>query len=66
MMEQSAWWIQFSNFDQGVMSVGGNVTLTAGRDVRDFSVSLPTTGRVSGGLSQTFNGQPNTPVRLLH
>jgi hypothetical protein len=62
MTQQSAWWIQFGSFAQGVMSVGGNVTLTAGRDVRDFSVSLPTTGRVSGGLSQRVNGQINTPV----
>ena len=63
MKEQSAWWIQFGSFDQGVMSVGGNVTLTAGRDLRDFSVSLPTTGRVSGGLSVLLpNGQLNTPV----
>ncbi|NVO13582.1 MAG: filamentous hemagglutinin family protein [Rhodoplanes sp.] len=66
MMQQSAWWIQFSSFDQGVMSIGGNVTLRAGRDVRDFSVSLPTTGRVSGGLSQTVNGQLNTPVLHLY
>jgi Filamentous haemagglutinin family outer membrane protein len=67
MMQQSAWWIQFSAFDQGVMSVGGNVTLTAGRDVRDFSVSLPTTGRVSGGLSvQLPNGQFNTPATHLY
>jgi filamentous hemagglutinin family protein len=57
--EQSAWWIQFGNFDQGVMSVGGNATLTAGRDIRDLSVSLPTTARVSGGLDTT-----STP--LLH
>jgi filamentous hemagglutinin family protein len=64
--EQSAWWIQFGSFDQGVMSVGGNVTLTAGRDVRDFSISLPTTGRVSGGLSQLANGQPNTPVPYVY
>lgn len=62
MVRQTAWWIQFGSFDQGVMSVGGNVTLDVGRDLRDFSVSLPTTGRVSGGLSQAFNGQLNTPV----
>jgi filamentous hemagglutinin family protein len=47
---QTAWWIQFGRFGQGVLSTGGNVTVEAGRDMRDFSVSLPTTGRVSGGL----------------
>jgi filamentous hemagglutinin family protein len=50
---QTAWWIEFGSFDQGVLSAGGNVTVTAGRDIRDFSVSLPTTGRF-GGL--TANG----------
>lgn len=50
---QSSWWIQFGGFDQGVLSGGGNVAIAAGRDLRDFSVSLPTTGRVSGGLSNT-------------
>ena len=35
--------INFANFDQGVMSVGGNVTVTAGGDIRDMSVSLPST-----------------------
>jgi filamentous hemagglutinin family protein len=47
---QSSWWIQYGGFDQGVMSGGGDVTVIAGRDMRDFSVSLPSTGRVSGGL----------------
>jgi filamentous hemagglutinin family protein len=64
LAEQSSWWIEFGSFDQGVLSAGGNVTVTAGRDLRDFSVSLPSTGRVSGGLSQTdpVTGQLNTPV----
>jgi hypothetical protein len=35
--------INFANFDQGVMSVGGNVTVTAGGNISDLSVSLPTT-----------------------
>jgi filamentous hemagglutinin family protein len=48
---QTAWWIQYSSFRQGILSAGGNVTVVAGRDMKDVSVSLPTTGRVSGGLS---------------
>ncbi|PXV60283.1 filamentous hemagglutinin family N-terminal domain-containing protein [Dyella jiangningensis] len=35
--------INFANFDQGVMSVGGNVSVTAGGDISQLSVSLPTT-----------------------
>ncbi|MDR3468735.1 MAG: filamentous hemagglutinin family protein [Xanthobacteraceae bacterium] len=50
---QTAWWIEYGRFDQGVMSAGGNVTVVAGRDLRDFSVSLPTTGAVSGGQTST-------------
>ncbi|MGN6481215.1 filamentous haemagglutinin family protein [Luteibacter sp.] len=35
--------IDFSNFRQGVMSIGGNVDVDAGGDVSELSVSLPTT-----------------------
>jgi len=38
-----AWYVNFGSFDQGVMSVGGNVTVTAGGDIHDLAVSLPTT-----------------------
>ncbi|MCK9917202.1 filamentous hemagglutinin family protein [Microbacteriaceae bacterium K1510] len=48
---QTAWWIQYGSFDQGFLSAGGNVTVEAGRDLLDVSASVPTTGRVSGGLS---------------
>jgi filamentous hemagglutinin family protein len=54
---QTAWWIQYSSFQQGILSAGGNVTVVAGRNLIDVSVSLPTTGRVSGGLSAS-----STPV----
>ncbi|WP_250626016.1 filamentous haemagglutinin family protein [Pinirhizobacter soli] len=35
--------INFGNFAQGVMSVGGNVSVDAGGDIRQLAVSLPTT-----------------------
>ncbi|HVX57768.1 MAG TPA: hypothetical protein VHA37_08625, partial [Candidatus Saccharimonadales bacterium] len=35
--------INFGAFDQGVMSVGGNVGISAGGDIRELSVSLPVT-----------------------
>jgi filamentous hemagglutinin family protein len=58
---QTAWWIQYGSFDQGILSTGGNVTVTAGRDLNDVSVSLPTTGRVSGGLTAT-----STPITHVY
>ena len=58
---QSAWWIQYGSFQQGILSAGGNATVVAGRDVNDVSISLPTTGRVSGGLSAT-----NTPITHVY
>jgi filamentous hemagglutinin family protein len=51
--QQTASWINFGTFDQGLMSVGGNVTVVAGRDISRLGVSLPTTARTSGGLSGT-------------
>ncbi|MGK8205922.1 filamentous hemagglutinin family protein [Burkholderia cenocepacia] len=35
--------INFGAFDQGVMSVGGNVSVSAGGNITDLAVSLPTT-----------------------
>jgi len=35
--------IDFANFHQGVMSLGGNVDVNAGGDISELSVSLPTT-----------------------
>uniref|UniRef100_Q07LL2 Filamentous haemagglutinin family outer membrane protein n=1 Tax=Rhodopseudomonas palustris (strain BisA53) TaxID=316055 RepID=Q07LL2_RHOP5 len=58
---QTAWWIQYGSFQQGFLSAGGNATVIAGRDLKDVSVSLPTTGRVSGGLSAT-----STPVTHIY
>ncbi len=56
---QASWWINFGSFDQGVMSVGGDVRVTAGRDINQLSVSLPTTAWTSGGRS-------NASVPILH
>jgi filamentous hemagglutinin family protein len=58
---QTAWWIQYGSFQQGILSAGGNASITAGRDLVDVSVSLPTTGRVSGGLSAA-----STPVTHIY
>jgi len=51
---QTTWWINFGSFDQGVAALGGgDVTITAGRNIVDFSASTASSGRVSGGLSAT-------------
>jgi filamentous hemagglutinin family protein len=63
---QTAWWIQYGSFQQGILSAGGNVTVTAGRDLIDVSVSLPTTGRVSGGLAPGSSGVTSVPVTHLY
>lgn len=61
MASQTAWWIQYGSFQQGFLSAGGNVSVLAGRNMLDVSVSAPTTGRVTGGLSAN-----STPVTHLY
>ncbi|MDC8756443.1 filamentous hemagglutinin family protein [Janthinobacterium fluminis] len=48
--EQSSWWINPGAFQQGVAALGGgNVTVTAGGDLGNLVVALPTTMRMRGG-----------------
>jgi filamentous hemagglutinin family protein len=66
---QTSWWINFGSFDQGLMSVGGDVRVVAGRDISQLSVSLPTTARVSGGLTATTvdaQGKTIANVPVMH
>lgn len=58
---QAAWWIQYGSFQQGFLSAGGNISVVAGRNLIDVSVSAPTTGRVTGGLTAN-----STPVTHLY
>lgn len=45
----TSWWIDFSNFFEGVGALGGgNVTLVAGRDVSNVDAVAPTNMRVTG------------------
>ncbi|RUL75236.1 filamentous haemagglutinin family protein [Dyella choica] len=56
--------INFANFDQGVMSAGGNVTVTAGGNISDLSVSLPTTWYANAAVTAiTTVGSGNLVVR---
>jgi filamentous hemagglutinin family protein len=51
------WYVNFGSFDQGIMSVGGNVKVKAGGDIRDLAVSLPTTALLdSSDILHVFGG----------
>ncbi|QHE75953.1 filamentous haemagglutinin family protein [Hydrogenophaga sp. PBL-H3] len=51
---QPAWWVRYDQFQQGVGALGGgDVSLRAGVDIQDLSVSTPTQGRVTGAGPQT-------------
>lgn len=63
---QTAWWIQYGGFHEGILSAGGNVAVTAGGNLVDVSVSLPTTGRVTGGLASLSSGIISTPQTHLY
>ena len=44
---RTAWWVNFPDFKQGIGALGGgNVTVTAGRDINNLGVVAPTNGRL--------------------
>jgi hypothetical protein len=46
----TTWWVNFSNFFQSSGALGGgNVSLTAGQDVRNFDAVIPTNARAPRG-----------------
>lgn len=46
-VSSTSWWIDFSNFFEGVGALGGgNVTLIAGHDVRNVDAVIPTNARM--------------------
>ena len=55
----TTWWVDFSNFFQGVGALGGgDVTLSAGRDLRNVDAVIPTNARLdrSGNLVELGGG----------
>lgn len=52
----SAGLINYGGFAQGVLSSGGDVAVQAGRDIRELSVSLPTSYRLTDQGRQTYGG----------
>ncbi|WP_081935627.1 filamentous haemagglutinin family protein [Burkholderia sp. 9120] len=55
--------IDFGAFDQGVMSVGGNVSISADGNISDLAVSLPTTWYLNGNGAPVTVGGGNLSVR---
>jgi filamentous hemagglutinin family protein len=53
-MQQSSWWIDYTNFNRGVGALGGgNVDVSAGGDLNNLTVAVPTNARVRGGRAVT-------------
>ncbi len=49
-IQSTAWWVDFSNFFEGVGALGGgNVKLVAGRDVSNVDAAAPTNARMPKG-----------------
>ena len=55
----TSWWVDFSNFFEGVGALGGgNVTLAAGNDIDNVDAVVPTNARISedGTVFQELGG----------
>src|SRR5262249_62382696 len=65
--DRTATTINFANFAQGVLSAGGDVSVSAGGDIRELSVSLPTTWYLTRSEEHTSELQSltNLVCRLL-
>ncbi|MHB1176233.1 MAG: filamentous hemagglutinin family protein [Sulfuriferula sp.] len=49
---RTTWWTNFSLFQQGVGALGGgNVVVTAGNDINNLGVVIPTNGRLDGAAN---------------
>lgn len=55
--------IDFAGFDQGVLSAGGNVSISAGGEIDQLAVSLPTTWYIDAGSRLVTVGGGDLAVR---
>ena len=67
-VDSTAWWVDFSNFFEGVGALGGgNVTLKADRDIANVDAVIPTNARMPKGKPDLANlvefGGGNLEVR---
>ena len=54
--ESTTWWVDFSNYFEGVGALGGgNVTMIAGRDVDNVDGLVPTNARMPSGAPNAAN-----------
>jgi filamentous hemagglutinin len=62
----TTWWIDFSNFFQGIGTLGGgNISLEAGRDVVNIDAVAPTNARMAGReKNPAFGSSPEEPEYL--
>jgi filamentous hemagglutinin len=57
----TSWWVDFSNFFEDVGALGGgNVTLTAGRDISNIDAVVPTNARMTNSVQKIVSGQIQT------
>jgi len=55
-VESTSWWVDFSNFLEGVGALGGgNVTMSAGRDISNVDAVIPTNARMPKGKPDAAN-----------
>jgi len=64
--ESTTWWVDFSNFFEGVGALGGgNVTMKAGIDIDNVDAVIPTNARMPGiGLSGNLAPNASNLVQL--
>ncbi len=47
----TTWWVDYSNFFEGLGTLGGgNIRITAGRDVKNIDAAAPTNARMASGI----------------
>ena len=52
--QNTTWWVNFANFQQGVGALGGgNISVKAGNDINNLSAVIPTNGRLAGEAGST-------------
>jgi len=63
----TTWWIDFSNFFQGIGTLGGgNIDLAAGHDVINVDAVAPTNARMSGRVANPLFGSDSSQPEFLN
>ncbi|HVW65277.1 MAG TPA: filamentous hemagglutinin family protein [Nitrosospira sp.] len=52
--QNTTWWVNFANFQQGIGALGGgNIAIHADGDINNLSAVIPTNGRLAGAAGST-------------